>query len=244
MLYTAVLFAHSWLRWVVLALALWVFVRAVRGTDWRAGDAKRAKAFVGLADLQMLFGLLLWVWLSPITIAAWKARFGEPVLFVFGLAHPTLMAIAVTVLHAGMGRLERVPVERKHRVLAKTVGAWLVIVALAIPWPFLPWGRPLARVPAAASAPAEAPEAWARCIACHGTTGRGDGPAAAGLTPRPRSFADRDWQSRATDERIRTVIRGGGAAVGLSPVMPAHDIDDAELAQLVAFIRAIAKEAP
>jgi high-affinity iron transporter len=32
------------------------------------------------------------------------------------------------------------------------------------------------------------------CVACHGPTGRGDGPAAAGLSPAPSNFHDRDRQ--------------------------------------------------
>lgn len=59
-----------------------------------------------------------------------------------------------------------------------------------------------------------------RCAACHGPQGRGDGAAAAGLSPRPRDFADRSWHARATDEHLRRLLVGGGAAVGLSAMMP------------------------
>jgi hypothetical protein len=244
-LYTAVLLAHSWLRWIVVALALWVLVTSLRSArDWRARDERRAAALVGLADLQMFFGLALWLWLSPIPAAAWRGGFGEPVLLVFGIVHPALMIVATTVLHAGHARVGRAPKERKHRLLAITVVAWMAVVALAIPWPVLPWGRPLARVEIPATASAAAPATWARCATCHGTTGRGDGLAAAGLSPRPRSFADRAWQARATDAAIRHTIRYGGATVGLSAGMPAHDVDDTELTRLVSFIRAIGKESP
>lgn len=245
MLYTAVLFAHSWLRWIVVALAVWILVGALRArTTWQEGDARRAKALVSLTGLQVTLGLVLLVWLSPIAAAAWSGGFGEPALFMFGLAHPALMIAANVVLHVGVGRVGRAPPERRQRVLAKSVGAWLAIVALAIPWPMMAWGRPLARTSVASAAPpAEAPRAWARCVACHGATGHGDGPAAAGLSPRPRSFDDRAWQARTSDARVRQVIRGGGAPVGLSAVMPAHaDLTDAELAELVAFIRAVARE--
>lgn len=55
---------------------------------------------------------------------------------------------------------------------------------------------------------------------CHGTQGRGDGPAAGTLQPRPRSFADAAWQAKVTDDHIRTVIIKGGEAAGLSAQMP------------------------
>lgn len=60
------------------------------------------------------------------------------------------------------------------------------------------------------------------CAKCHGDFGRGDGPLAAALEPKPRNFSDGAWQRGVTDERIAQVILAGGAAVGISPAMPAH----------------------
>jgi mono/diheme cytochrome c family protein len=60
-----------------------------------------------------------------------------------------------------------------------------------------------------------------RCAACHGTEGRGDGPGAAALNPKPRNYHDRAWQAKVTDADIRKTISYGGAAVGKSPMMPA-----------------------
>lgn len=66
-----------------------------------------------------------------------------------------------------------------------------------------------------------------RCAACHGTAGKGDGPAAGGLNPKPRSFGDPAWQKSVTDEHLAKVIVEGGAAVGKSPLMTANpDLKD------------------
>ena len=87
---------------------------------------------------------------------------------------------------------------------------------------------------------ASAPEIYAdRCSSCHGDAGRGDGPAGRSLDPRPRDFADPRWQSSTSDERIRTVIRRGGGAVGLSPLMAPHDLSEADVGALVAYIRRV-----
>ena len=59
-----------------------------------------------------------------------------------------------------------------------------------------------------------------RCTPCHGPEGRGDGPASAGLTPKPRNFGDRTWQKSVSNEHIENIIQYGGAAVGKSPAMP------------------------
>ena len=60
------------------------------------------------------------------------------------------------------------------------------------------------------------------CVTCHGSTGHGDGPGAAELDPKPRSFADAQWQASVTDEHIARTITAGGAAVGKNAAMPAH----------------------
>ncbi len=66
-----------------------------------------------------------------------------------------------------------------------------------------------------------------RCAACHGTSGKGDGPGAAALNPKPRNYTDKTWQGSVTDEQIKKTIVMGGAAVGKSPIMPASpDLDD------------------
>lgn len=79
----------------------------------------------------------------------------------------------------------------------------------------------------------EASEIFAgRCTPCHGPQGNGDGPASAGLTPKPASFADVAWQKAVTDEHIEKVIAYGGAAVGKSPAMPPNpDLADKPVIQ-------------
>lgn len=77
------------------------------------------------------------------------------------------------------------------------------------------------QIPAAAMQ--EAQEIYkSRCTMCHGPTGKGDGPAGAALNPKPRDLGDQAWQKSVTDEHIETIIRGGGPAVGKSPMMPAN----------------------
>jgi mono/diheme cytochrome c family protein len=74
---------------------------------------------------------------------------------------------------------------------------------------------------AAAAAGIEAKQLYeSLCFTCHGSSGRGDGPGAAALDPKPRSFADAAWQDATSDEQIHKAIVYGGAAVGKSPMMP------------------------
>jgi len=108
---------------------------------------------------------------------------------------------------------------------------------------------PVATAAAGAGDPAmvEATQLFAaRCAACHGKAGAADGPVAAALTPKPRSFADAEWQKSVTDEHIEKVIREGGPAVGKSPIMPANpDLKDkpAVITALRSIVRSLAKPA-
>ncbi len=76
------------------------------------------------------------------------------------------------------------------------------------------------------------------CVPCHGMDGKGNGPAAKGLNPPPRNFTDKALMSKMTDEHIFQTIKGGGAAVGKSPVMPAQpQFTDQQLKDLISYVR-------
>ena len=76
-----------------------------------------------------------------------------------------------------------------------------------------------------------------RCVACHGNDGRGDGPGAAALNPRPRNFHDGAWQDATTDANLDRIILEGGAAVGKSAGMPPNP-DLRAKPEVVAALRA------
>lgn len=82
----------------------------------------------------------------------------------------------------------------------------------------------------------------ATCVTCHGIEGKGNGPASKGLNPPPRNFMDKAVMSKITDEQIFKTIKGGGAAVGKSPVMPAHpQFTESQLKDIIAYVRHFAK---
>ncbi len=74
-----------------------------------------------------------------------------------------------------------------------------------------------------AAAVSEADQVWTtRCSLCHGAAGKGDGPAAGPLNPKPRDMTDKKWQASVDDKHIELVIVKGGTAVNLSPMMAAN----------------------
>ncbi len=83
-----------------------------------------------------------------------------------------------------------------------------------------------------------------KCATCHGDDGRGNGPAAANLKPRPIDFHSHNWQKSASDDKITKAIIFGGRAVGLSGQMaPNPDLENepAIVAALVERIRKFGK---
>jgi mono/diheme cytochrome c family protein len=92
-------------------------------------------------------------------------------------------------------------------------------------------------LPTSASAAENAKGLYADgCAGCHGATGNGDGPAAAGLTPKPKPF--KEALKGKADAWIAKAIKEGGPAVGESPLMPSHsDMSDAQVKELVEYIK-------
>jgi high-affinity iron transporter len=77
------------------------------------------------------------------------------------------------------------------------------------------------------------------CAACHGETGKGDGPAAGVLKPPPRDHTDAAYMSTLTDKDIADIIKMGGAVKG-KPLMPSHpQFKDQQLQALVAYVRSL-----
>lgn len=251
-MYPLVLFAHSWLRWLVLAAALGTALRAgwaLRAArPWARGDERARALLRGVVDLQFVLGLTLYLWLSPLVRAAFRdlgaAMRSAPLRF-FAIEHILAMGVAVGIMHAYTDRMRRAASDRaRHRSMLVASLGLSIMVLIGIPWPGLKQARPLARtrlpvLGEEGAATGQVPLIYqSRCAACHGDSGHGDGPAAQAMEPRPRDFRDLAFQRANDDAALRTVIRQGGAARGRSTNMPAHpDLSDADVAALVGFIR-------
>jgi mono/diheme cytochrome c family protein len=80
------------------------------------------------------------------------------------------------------------------------------------------------------------------CIACHGESGRGDGPAAGAMKPKPRDHTDRAYMDTLTDKNLADVIQMGGAVKG-KPLMPSNpQIRGTDLDAVVAYTRSLSRK--
>jgi mono/diheme cytochrome c family protein len=82
------------------------------------------------------------------------------------------------------------------------------------------------------------------CSVCHGVAGKGDGPSAQGLEPKPADFTDCKAMAKDSDEVLVKIIKGGGQSVGRSTVMPAwgESLSGQQIEELVKFIRSLCKK--
>jgi mono/diheme cytochrome c family protein len=81
------------------------------------------------------------------------------------------------------------------------------------------------------------------CSGCHGPAGKGDGAMGAALNPKPKDFSNKAYNGSLKTDYLVKIIKGGGQAVGKSPMMPnvGSTLKDTEVADLVAYIRFLAK---
>jgi mono/diheme cytochrome c family protein len=83
------------------------------------------------------------------------------------------------------------------------------------------------------------------CSQCHGFTGKGDGPAASGLEPKPAIHANIPFE-KLPIEYLYNVINHGGPAVGKSPNMPYWNLTIGQqgVADVIAYLKVTFKGVP
>lgn len=71
-----------------------------------------------------------------------------------------------------------------------------------------------------------------RCVMCHGPEGRGNGPMAAALNPRPMDFTDATKRLATTDSAMGDVIRRGRRSMPAFGQMLTREQVDAVIAHI------------
>ncbi len=85
------------------------------------------------------------------------------------------------------------------------------------------------------------------CNSCHGMEGKGDGPVAAALDPKPRNFSVGDFKfdankdgKKGTAADLSMVIKQGAAAFGGSAMMmPNPGLSDEDISVIVAYVESL-----
>ena len=146
-MYSIVLLLHSWIRWIALVSAIGTTLAALQNRE-RPMDAWGLAAMISL-DLQLLLGVLLYLVVSP-NMAEIRAHFGEAMqnaqLRFWAVEHVTAMLVAIVLAHVGrvLARKATTPGARRGRILV-CFGIATVLLFVGMPWPGMPYGRPLFR---------------------------------------------------------------------------------------------------
>ncbi len=133
---------HSTLRWLALALVIASIIKSLIGLTGGSQYAKLdnifAASFVGTMHLQLLIGLIMYFFTSPITEAA-LADFGAAMknseLRFWAVEHGFAMIIAVVLAQVGRSKSKK-KTEDKSKFKTQLIffGIALLIMLWAIPW--------------------------------------------------------------------------------------------------------------
>lgn len=141
-MYTGLLHTHDLLRWLVLfTLAIAVLVAFsgwFRKRDWQKSDNIIGIMTMVSMDIQFLVGLVLYVFVSPITRAAFSdfgAAMKNPDLRFYAVEHILMMVIALVLVHIGRAKSKKdIAPWKRHRSAAIYYSISLLLILLAIPW--------------------------------------------------------------------------------------------------------------
>jgi hypothetical protein len=148
-----VLLIHSWLRWAALLAGAAATLNAFRvraDTDGEPRGQRWDWLFMLMLDVQVLFGLVLYFGLSPLTRDAMGdlgAAMRQPSLRFWAFTHVAAMVVALVAVRAGRvfamaGTMSRR--RRNGRCICFAIA--MLAMAAGVPWPGMANGRPLFRL--------------------------------------------------------------------------------------------------
>lgn len=147
-----VLILHDLVRWLIIIFALWTVFSAISGLSGKrpyTASANRSNLlFMISMDIQLVLGLILYFnngWFDKLKSLGVYMKDAEQRFFT--LEHWLLMLIAWVLVHAGRTSVKKASAPRaKYRKTLIYFGIALLLILIAIPWPFRealgrPWFR-------------------------------------------------------------------------------------------------------
>ncbi|WP_027379342.1 hypothetical protein [Chryseobacterium daeguense] len=144
-MYQTFTFLHSTFRWLVLLSLVYSIFRACRGYFLHKQFSKTDNSVrhwtATIAHIQLILGIVLYTQ-SPIIKYFWK-NFNEAKesfdLIFFGLIHISLMLFSIILITIGSAVSKRKSTDNeKFKVMLIWFTVALLIIFIAIPWPFSP----------------------------------------------------------------------------------------------------------
>lgn len=140
--YTLFLHLHSVIRWIALILIIIVLIKSFIGWFGNGSYGKVdnifAASFVGMMDLQFLLGIILYIFLSPVTESAFNdfgAAMSNSTLRFWAVEHILVMLVAVVLSHIGRSKGKKASdMKKKFKFQAIFFGISFLLILAAIPW--------------------------------------------------------------------------------------------------------------
>ncbi len=144
-MYQTLLLLHSIFRWLVLGSLLYSIYLAYSGYKHKTVFSEKVNALrhwtATIAHIQLVLGMILY-FTSPVTgyfFAHFKEAVQDPDSLFFGMLHSSMMLGAVVVLTVGSALTRRrVSDQEKYRTMLYWFSIALLLMLVAIPWPFSP----------------------------------------------------------------------------------------------------------
>lgn len=133
---------HHYLSWMVLIVLLYAVAKAwigfITNKNWSGNDNLAGLVMLIAVDVQVLTGIILYGFLSPLTKTAF-ADFGaamkNEMLRFYAVEHIMVMLIALVILHIGRKKVKKATQAKvKHKLAALFYTAGLVLILSRIPW--------------------------------------------------------------------------------------------------------------
>jgi hypothetical protein len=152
-LYTFTLFLHSWNRWLILVAGVVVIASAIKGltakSKYSPFQKKLSMIFLSSLHLQLLVGLILYFFLSPVTMQAlsnFGAAMKDSQLRFFAVEHAFVNLIAIGFAQTGSILVKRtVDSSSKHKRTLTWMAVALLLILAMIPMGMMGVDRPLFR---------------------------------------------------------------------------------------------------
>lgn len=141
-MYTGLLHTHNLFRWLVLLALLAAVIMAFSGwmnqRKWQKSDNLVGLLLMIFMDIQLLVGLILYAFVSPMTKAAFNdfgAAMKNPDLRFYAVEHILMMVVALVLVHVGRAKSKKaLVVWKQHRAAAVYYTISLIVILAAIPW--------------------------------------------------------------------------------------------------------------
>lgn len=141
-MYTGFLHLHNMLRWLLLIVIVVTLVKYLVGwigsKPWTKADNVLGVVFTSLMDLQLLTGLVLYFFLSPVTklaLSDFGAAMKDSGLRFYAVEHIFMMIVAVALVHVGRAKSKKEKTDHaKFKVASIFYLIALVVILAAIPW--------------------------------------------------------------------------------------------------------------